>query len=323
MKHYLSILLLLFITSLFGQNDYECAAVFDTRETICYNSPMILATTHSLFYNTPPNINWSFVGFVSNVPGGPNITSNQIHITSQDDGFTAHVTYTLSTDFPTGAYTFKLCVDCLDLNNNGIHDRPCETITIIVTPDVTQPVITESDGTQDGHIRACSQTTFLATPPASGETATVSFTPKDQNVSYTIINGVVTVIRESTNVPGQFCEYNATYTITNGGCSRSSSVMVHFVSPYDPNHDGKIEGHIESCPSCTNTLNLYGDRPSCDGSGRGDWTLFDGPAGATMTPISQFPASGIATVTVSDVGDYTFLYTVSNIEPCTTSTLLC
>lgn len=320
MKHYLSILLLFFIANLFGQNEYECAAVFDTRDTICYNNPMTLVTTHSLFYNTPPNIEWSFTGFVSNVPGGPNITPSQIVISSQDGGFTANVTYTGSTTFPTGAYSFQLCVDCLDLNNDGDHDRPCEEITIIVTPDVTEPVITEQDGAQDGYILACSQATFGATLPASGETATVSYTPYDSRVTHTIVNGVVTLKRQSANLGGLECEYVVTYAITNGGCTRTTSVKVRFVSPYDPNNDGMIEGTIKHCPSCSNTLELQGDLPSCDGSGAGVWTLGSGPANATMDPIWEDPASGDALVTVSLPGDYTFIYTVSNIAPCVPST---
>lgn len=68
--------------------------------------------------------------------------------------------------------------------------------------------------------------------------------------------------REMTNVPYEGeCMYKVIYSIEKDDYTKSTSVDVTFVNPYNPNGDGVIEGRILSCPSRTDLLKLRSDRP--------------------------------------------------------------
>lgn len=106
MKHYLSILLLLFITSLFGQNEYECAANPGDNKIICFSDAMSLSAPVNLLYNTPPNIQWTYL------PGGP-VPVNDVHIASPNS-LNSAVTRVSGLPWAPGNYNFQFCVDCKD-----------------------------------------------------------------------------------------------------------------------------------------------------------------------------------------------------------------
>ncbi len=307
MKHYLAIFLLCLVTGLFGQDlATECAANAGADRNICYRDAMALSAPTNLNYTVPPNIQWTYES--------GQLPANQVVIANPNDFNTAITNMSGSATWPIGDYYFKFCADCRDINEDGINDRPCDEVVITVKPDVTEPVITEPDGVQDGYIVACSQATFNVNALAPGETSSVSFLPDDNLLNYTINNGVVTVTRTSVNRK-EACDYVATYTTSNGGCLKKVSVNIKFISPYDPNGDGIIEGQSSGCPTCSNKVFFNGDFPGC--GGKGVWT---GTGPGTVTPDYQNFEEGDAGFTVSQPGIYTFVYTVSNIAPCTTST---
>lgn len=309
MKQFFIFFLLCLAGSLYGQVATECSANAGPDQSICHGNPVTLTAPASLDYNNPPNIQWTYI------PGPPpGIPANQIVITPSN-GLTANVTYTGpgGPNLPIGTYTFRFCVDCKDINNNHINDRPCDEVTIFVKDDPTEPVITEPDGVQDGFVLECSTANLGINLPGAGEFVSASVFPVDGLVDLTVNGTSLVVKRKDTNSSEQGeCNYKITYYISNGGCTKSKSVQVRFVKPQDPNEDGIIEGTIYACPSCTRTLYLYGDRPGCGGEGR--WTLVSGPGDAN--PFYESPEYGDAGVEVTAPGLYTFQYEVTNIAPC-------
>ena len=302
MKACFTIFLMCLATSLFSQTGAECSANAGPDQIICYNQPMVLDAPVSLDYNNPPGIQWS--------------TSSAVGFSNPNDYTT---TVTPGPDWSIGTYTFQFCARCKDLNGDGTNDQVCDEVVVTVTPEPTEPTIIEPDGTQDGQFTVCSEADITVSTPGAGEISSVSIFPDDGLVVATITGTTVHLDRLDTNSPTQGeCTYEISYFISNGGCSKRAAVKATFIQPQDPNNDGIIEGHINSCPSCTNTLYLQGDRPGC--GGQGAWSMIAGPAGATAV-FEGTPnlATGDATMTVSLPGIYTFQYTVTNIAPCANS----
>ncbi len=304
MKIFLTFFPLLLAAGLYGQRG-ECAANAGPDQNICYNQPMILNAPASLDYKQPLDITWSVVSAQMPVT----IASPHSYQTQVNPG----------PDWTPGPYTFQFCARCKDLNGDGVNDLVCDEVTITVSPEPTEPHITEPDGTQDGRITVCSEADITVNAPGIGEISSISVTPSDGLVQVTTSGTAVHLKRLDTNSPTQGeCTYQITYTIASGACLKSTAVKVTFIRPQDPNNDGIIEGHIFKCPSCGNTLYLRGDRPGC--GGKGTWKLVSGPSGATASFSNVFPDIGDADVTVSEVGTYTFQYDVTNIAPCANST---
>ncbi len=302
MKHYLSLLFLFCLGSLFGQG-LDCSVEVNPGGKICYDSPMCLTATTSPTFNTPPNSHWSYVS-------GP-VAPSAIGFVDANAFSTCVINNSGSPTWLPGPYTFEFCVDCRETNPDGSHDRPCTQTTVTVTPEPTAPVIIELDGAQDGHIHGCDQVTFNVNSLSIQPGELVSIVPVPNNGGVTIVNnaGVVTVRAHDF---GALCNYSIIYSISNGGCVRSTSVAIDFVIPFDPNNDGIIEGTIENCPSCTKTVNLNGHFPGCGATAV--WTVQPGSAGTAIITPGAYNGSAIATV--SSPGHYIFGYTVTNIAPC-------
>ena len=223
----------------------------------------------------------------------------------------------VGTIWPPGVYTYQMCVECRDVDGNGVNDLACEQTTVVVNGGVSLPHITELDGNQDGLILAVNEASFTINTPANGEDYSISVLPDDGFVTVNISNNLVTLTHLPTSPEYQGnCMYDITYTITNGGCVERTTVEVTFTNPWDPDNDGIIQGVINYCPSCGNFLHLNGDRPGCDGIGT--WELVSGPGPVFID--NSAPDLGDAYATVSIPGTYTFLYTASNIDPYPTST---
>ncbi len=305
MKVFLTFFSFFLVASMFGQSSGECSANAGPDRTICYNQQMILDAPASLDYKQPLDITWSVI--TSQMPVA--IASPHSYQTQVNPG----------PDWVPGPYTFQFCARCKDLNNDGNYDLVCDEVTITVSPEPTEPHITEPDGNADGQFTVCSEADITVTAPGAGEISSVSVTPSDGLVQVTTSGTTVHLKRLDTNTDFQGeCTYQITYSISNGGCVKSTSVKATFIKPLDPNGDGIIEGFIYKCPSCSNTLFLRGDRPGC--GGQGTWTMVDGPPGATADFTDVSTQFGDATVTVSLTGVYTFQYDVTNIEPCANST---
>ncbi|MCB0575731.1 MAG: hypothetical protein KDC61_14325, partial [Saprospiraceae bacterium] len=311
MKQVFLFLLLCLAMRTYGQ---ECAANANQDQSHCPNSQVTLNAPISLFYNTPPNIKWSCISVDNGtiLPGDVSITNPNDYVTD--------VSYN-GAPLPPGIYTFRFCVDCKDLNNDGINDRPCDDVIVTIEEEPTAPVIIESDGSQDGMMTVCNSTTVQVNPPGDGEIASVDYFPNDGMITYNLSGTTLTLdyYDNPTSSRQERCDYTITYSIARGDCVRETSVDIKFISPHDPNGDGIIEGRILNCPSCTTSLRLLGDRPGgCYGIGT--WTFEDGPAVALISnPSLEF---GDAYATVSAPGTYTFKYTVTNIEPCEDSEFL-
>ena len=304
MKILLTFFALFLTVGLFGQRG-ECAANAGPDQTICYNQPMLLDAPASLDYKQPLDITWSVV--TAQMP--VTIASPHSYQTQVNPG----------PNWTPGPYTFQFCARCKDLNGDGVNDLVCDEVTIVVSPEPTEPHITEPDGIQDGQIKVCSGADITVNAPGTGEVSSISVTPSDGLVQVTTSGTSVHLERLDTNSPTQGeCTYQVTYTIASGACLKSTAVKVTFIKPQDPDNDGIIEGHIFKCPSCGNTLYLRGDRPGC--GGQGTWKLVSGPPGATASFSNVQPQNGDADVTVSEVGTYTFQYDVTNIAPCANST---
>ncbi|MEZ4925083.1 MAG: T9SS type A sorting domain-containing protein [Saprospiraceae bacterium] len=311
MRTFLALLCILMATCLTAQRQLECAAEIDPVATMCHTDVMRLSTTNSFDYNQPLNLEWSFVSFTGNV----NIDPSEIDFSAQGELSTEVINNTSSLTWPAGEYTFQLCVECRDVNGDGNHDMPCAQVTFTVTGPATTPVITELDGNQDGVIIGCNDVSFQVNSPGIDEYSSISILPDDGLVQQSISNGMVSLHRLQ-SVNEENCDYEVTYTISNGGCYEEATVMVTFRNPWDPNEDGIIEGFISGCPSCNRTLYLFGDRPGC--GGYGTWSLESGPGDVTFSNAN--PSAGNVTATASEPGEYTFTYTVSNIDPCPPST---
>lgn len=285
-----------------GGTGAECSVNAGPDQIICYNEPLVLSAPASLDYSTVHSVQWS-----TSAPFG---FANPNSLTTAVTG---------GPNWPVGQYTFTFCAYCRDLNNDGVNDYVCDDMVVTITPEPTQPVITEPDGTQDGQFTVCSEADITVTAPASGEIASVSVFPDDNLVTATITGNTVHLVRQETNKWDQGeCTYEISYVISNGGCLKKAVAKVTFIKPYDPNGDGVIEGYIDACPSCNNTLFLYGDRPGC--GGQGVWSVVSGPAGYSASFGYTNPVNGDAQVTVSLPGNYVFQYNVTNIAPCPNST---
>lgn len=287
---------LFLLLKLSAQTQLECSVNVDPDYKLCYNQPMILNAPISQDYNVNPNPEWTFLsGPQSAPPLQPNTFS-----TPASNG----------PNWALGAYVFKFCATCKDIDGNGINDRPCDEITITVMPDVEPPTISPAS------LVGCKQAAFTVTPPGPDETASVYIDDGGRKLFETMLVGNQLIV-SSTKI-GQVdyltdCDFEVIYTITNGGCSASASAMIRLTAPYDKNNDGIVEGHVE--PSCDNTIQLRGDRPGC--GGQGTWTV-TGPGAVTFT--KQDLPNGDADVTVTAPGLYTLTYTVTGIAPCPPST---
>lgn len=288
-----------------GTKTAECSVNAGPDQTICFNEPMILNAPVSLDYNVPLDLAWSS-------------TNPALSFTNQY-GYTTSVLGPMGgSNWSPGPYVFKFCAVCKDLNNDGINDEVCDEVVVTVTPDVTQPVITEPDGTQDGQFTVCSEADITVTQPANGELSNVSIVPNDGLVTVTITGGVVHLDRLDTGNSNQgACSYKVTYSIFNDGCQKDATVNVTFVQPQDPNGDGIIEAQIIECPSCDDRLSLRGDRPGCGATGT--WTVIGSPAGSGFTFSNVRPQDGDANIRVTMPGVYTFLYTVTGPTTCANS----
>ncbi|MBV6440368.1 MAG: T9SS C-terminal target domain-containing protein [Haliscomenobacteraceae bacterium CHB4] len=302
MKAFFTIFLLFVAAHLFSQSDPECAANADGDQIICYDEPIVLSAPFSQHFD---EIKWSIVygppgsglldpnNYTTNVTGGPN--------------------------WDPDVYTFRFSVVCKDLDGNGIKDVAYDDVVVTVMPDVTQPVITEPDANQDGHFTVCTEGDITVNAPAPGEMSSVSVIPEDGLVTTTISGNTVHLKRLDTNNSFQGnCDYVVTYVISNGGCTKKAEVNVTFIRPQYRNTDGIIEGVIDICPSCNDTLQLLGDRPGC--GGQGIWTVASRPPGATANIFWPDKKNGDASAALSHPGIYTFQYTVDNIAPCPSST---
>ncbi|MCB0542352.1 MAG: hypothetical protein KDC70_02480, partial [Saprospiraceae bacterium] len=307
MKQVFLFLLLCLASCMYGQSGTECAANAGVDQSVCVGSGVKLNAPVSLDYNNPPNIQWTCVSVQNGTiqPGDVSFTSPNDYVTGAmyNGG-----------PLPVGTYTFQFCVDCKDLNNDGQHDRPCDNVVVTVTPEPTEPQIIESDGSQDGFMTVCQSATVGVNLPGAGEIASVDYFPSDGRLSYDLSGNTLTLkYIDNTNTRQEQCTYTITYYISNGGCTSKKSIEITFISPYDPNEDGIIEGFIYLCPSCSKTICLYGDRPGgCYGEGK--WELVSGPGTVTFTYENL--EYGDACVEVSAPGNYTFRYSVTNIGPC-------
>lgn len=309
MKHIFLLIFWCFTQTLFSQKETDCSPNAGFDQVICFDDEIILSAPSSDDYNAPPNITWTYL------PGGP-LPVSQVGFTNQG-GLITGVTHIGINKWPAGNYTFQFCVDCADTNNDGQMDRLCAEVVVRVKAEPGDPVITEPDNTQDGMVTVCYSAIMGLSEPAQDEMATVTISPNDGDVTYTQVGNQLFLQREMTNIPydGE-CTYKVIYSIEKDDCTKSTSVDVTFVNPYDPNGDGVIEGRIIACPSCTDLLKLRGDWPGC--GGKGVWTLVSGPGPVTFSGV--LTDIGWANATVTTNGTYTFQYTVSNADPCIITT---
>ncbi|MEI6410484.1 MAG: T9SS type A sorting domain-containing protein [Bacteroidota bacterium] len=287
----------------------ECSANAGPDQKVCQCDLFKLSAPPSADYRVPLNCKWEYVSGL--------VAANLISF-SKPNSLETVVNYLGSGCLPVGNYVFRFCVDCRDINSDGRSDRPCDEVTVTVTPPVTQPLIEAIGGLTQGELTVwCTDGDLRVNPLAPGETRSVTILPDDGLITKTENGNLIHLYRNDTGGSTQgACEYTITSTITNGGCVRTAIKKIKFIRP-QYSADGKIHGYIASCPSCTNTLFLYGDRPGCDG--KGVWTVVASPAGAHPQILFPNEVTGDARAVVDVIGDYTFQYTVTNIEPCAPS----
>lgn len=285
----------------------ECSANAGPDQKVCQCDLFKLSAPPSADYRVPLNCKWEYV------PGL--VAANLISFSSPNSLETA-VNYLGSGCLPAGNYVFRFCVDCRDINFDGRSDRPCDEVTVTVTPPVTRPLIEAIGGLQQGELTVwCTEGDLKVNTLAPSETRSVTILPDDGLITKTEHDNIIHLVRNDTNNPEiqGACEYTVTSTITNGGCLSTVTKKIKFIRPQF-SADGKVHGYINICPSCSNTLSLLGDRPGC--GGKGVWTVVSTPAGAHSEIRFPNEENGDATAVVDTPGNYTFQYTVTNIEPC-------
>ena len=314
----LFIFMLLPLLSFGQEGGTECAANVVPLDTICYSAPMFLTGTDSEDYNEPPNVLWTY-------EGGP-LPASAISF-SDATSLTPEVLHNgnSGTNWPTGNYLFKMCVDCKDIDGNGSNDRPCDFVTITVQPEVTAAEITDDYQADDGYIKTCDSYDLQVTAPTASEDFNVEIIPNDGLVLWQYENGTIQLFRMDAGGSNQGnCEYTIVYSIFNGGCISEANINVEFVKTRYAAGTNIVTGSISpGCPTCSLEARLDGAAPGCDATGV--WTVTDQPPGSTYQFSNVNTTDGNADISVSLPGAYEFTYTVSGNAPCPESvfTLTC
>ena len=205
-----------------------------------------------------------------------------------------------------GTYTFKYTVTgtspCVDASStvNVVKSTPACTNPTTANAGTAQTITTATTASLTGTGTAVGTWTVQTKPT----TATVTFNPSSGNAASVTASGLT--------VDGTYT-FKYTVTGTSPCVDATSTVNVVKSSPGCANPTTANAGTNQSITTAI-TASLTGT-----GTTVGTWSLVNGPTTVTFNPSSGNAASVTASG-LTDVGTYTFQYSVAGVSPCVTAT---